>query len=67
MTPELKTAFDHVKKFHPTLSIVIFDKQGKWQYMDEEFESFKFDDKIDVSILEDASDSIVELPFIYQD
>lgn len=67
MTPELKKAFKLVKKHHPTLAIVIFNSFGQWQYMDENFESFKFDDKIDVGILEDASDSIVSLPFIYQE
>ncbi len=67
MTPQLKKAFDLVKKSFPTLSIVIFDKQGRWQYMDEDFECFKFDDKIDVGVLEDAADSIIDLPFIYQE
>lgn len=66
MTKQLEKAFKHVKKYHPTLSIVIFDKMGRWQYLDENFESFKFSDKIDISILEDASDNIETLPFIYQ-
>lgn len=67
MTPQLKKAFDHVKEHHPTLSIVIFDKNGAWQYMDENFESFKFNNMIDVSILEEAADSIIKVPFIYQE
>lgn len=66
ITSELKKAIDHVKEFHPSLSMVIFNKEGQWQYMGEDFESFKFGDKIDVSILEAASDSIPYLPFIYQ-
>jgi hypothetical protein len=64
MTAQLQTAIDHVKQFHPTVSIVIFDKMGRWQYMDENFDSFKFDERIDVSILEEASDSIEVLPYI---
>ena len=67
MTPELKKAFDLVKKFHPTVSIVAFNKMGQWQYMDENFKSFDFDGKIDADVLLDAADSIVELPFIYQE
>jgi len=66
-TLAVKTAFNHVKEKHPTLSMVIFDKEGKWQYMDEDFESFKFDESIDVGLLEDASDSIPVLPYIYQE
>jgi hypothetical protein len=66
VTAELQTAIDHVKESHPSLSIVMFDINGRWQYMDEEFNSFKFDDKVDVSILEEAGDSIEVLPFIHQ-
>ena len=67
MTHALKKAFNHIREKHPTVSIVIFDREGKWLYMDENFESFKFDDSIDVSILEEASDSIPVLPYIYQE
>ena len=65
LTKELEIAINHVKESHPTLSIVIFDKQGNWQYMDGNFEPFRFTN-IDVSILEAASDSIESLPYIYQ-
>lgn len=64
MTEALQIAIDHVKQFHPTLSIIVFSKDGRWLYMDENFTPFKFDDKIDVGILETASDSIETLPFI---
>jgi hypothetical protein len=64
MTRELQTAIDHVKQFHPTLAIVIFSNDGRWNYMDTNFDSFKFDERIDVGILEDASDSIPCFPFI---
>jgi len=60
-------AFAHVQTFFPSVAIVIYDKNGQWLYMDENFESFNFIGcDIDVSILEDASDSIETLPFIYQ-
>jgi len=64
--PALQAAIEHVKKYHPTLSIVIFDIDGRWQYMDAEFNSFVFGKEIDTSILEEAGDSIEFLPFIYQ-
>ena len=47
--------------------MVVFNKQGQWQYMDEDFGSFVFGDEIDISILEDASDSVTVLPCIYQE
>ncbi len=65
-TVALQKAINHVKEFHPTLSIVMFDIDGRWQYMDEDFDSFVFDERIDVSILEEAGDSIETLPFIHQ-
>lgn len=67
MTLQLRKAFNHVKEKHPTVSIVIFDKNGAWLYMDEEFNSFEFDETIDVGLLEDASDSVPVLPYIYQE
>lgn len=69
MTKELQIAFDHVKQFHPTLSIVVFGLDGRWQYMDEDFGRFKFDERIDVGILEAAGDSVENnetLPYVYQ-
>ncbi len=65
-TKELLTAIHHVKEFYPTVSIVVFNKEGRWNYMDEDFYSFVFDESIDVSILEAASDSITDLPYIFQ-
>ena len=66
MTDELLKAIIHVKQFHPTLAIVIFNLEGRWQYMDEDFNSFEFDNRIDIGLLEAASDSIESLPFIHQ-
>lgn len=66
MTEELKKAFEHIKKSHPSASMVVFDRDGRWQYMDENFNGFVFGDEIDVSILEEASDSIPVLPYVYQ-
>lgn len=66
-TKELLIAIEHVKSFYPTLDVVIFNRQGLWLYMDENLEAFNFDERIDVSILEDASDSLpFNKPFIFQ-
>ncbi len=65
ITPELFIAFKEVKNHFPTVSIVVFDREVKWCYMDENFNGFDFEDKIDVSILEEAIDSIENLPFVF--
>ena len=66
MTQELEKAISEVMKYHPNLSIIVFDKIGRWLYMDDEFKYFKFDDRIDQAVLEEAADSISTFPFIYQ-
>lgn len=67
VTNKVKKAFNHVKDRFPTLSIVIFTKDQRWCYMDEDFSAFDFmSTDINVSILEEALDSIDNLPFIYQ-
>lgn len=65
-TPQVVAAFEHVKTFFPTLSIVVFDAFGNWNYMDAHFESFTFNEKIDVSLLEQAADSLTVLPIAFQ-
>lgn len=63
----VKRAMEHVRLFHPEVCIVIFNKEGRWQYMDEDFNAPKFGKEMnDISLLEEASDSLSELPFIYQ-
>lgn len=64
-TAQLKKAINHVKSFHPTLRYVIFDSDGRWLYTDDELTPFKFDDNISVEVLEDAQDSVSELPAIF--
>lgn len=66
-TEFLLTAMKHVKSIFPSVTMVVFNNQGRWQYMDACFGSPKFDDRIDVSILEEAVDSIYEFPFIYDE
>lgn len=69
VTNELLRAILHVKQEYKELAIVVFSRDAKWCYMDEDFNAFKFSDNIDVSILQDAIDSVEHqfgLPFIYQ-
>lgn len=60
-------ALFYVKGFFPQITTVIYNKQGMWLYMDDNFNTPNFDDfDIDINVLEFASDSVTELPFIYQ-
>jgi|AntRauMFilla1563_2_1112583.scaffolds.fasta_scaffold223130_1 hypothetical protein len=62
------TAFQHVKSFFPQVNIVVYNKNGMWCYMDEDFNTLNFEGvNIDVSVLQDASDSITIQPFVYQE
>lgn len=65
-TKEVRKAFKHVRDHYPTVSMVVFTRRLKWCYMDEDFKAFDFDDNIDVSILEEAMDSVKYLPYIYE-
>lgn len=62
----IKTAFKHVKSIFPTLEILMFDNTGRWCYMDGNLKPFNFEGKnVDQSILEEASDNVPQLPFVF--
>jgi len=62
---KVKEAFIHIREFHPNVVKVAFDKHGQWKYTDSNSKAPKFDDRIDVGILEDASDSVTKLPCVF--
>lgn len=62
---EVVKAFEHVNAFFPEVTMVVFNKFGQWSYMTDNFEQPTFNDDIDVGILEDASDSVTELPAVF--
>lgn len=70
----LEQAIDYVKKHHPTLSIIVFDRNCQWCYMDEYFRPLLLDEGnhsiFHVSILEAASEAIANsshpLPCVFQ-
>ncbi len=68
ITPEILAALDHVRQFHPEVCLVVFNQQGQWQYMSEDFDSPKWDNTspIDTSILEAAADSVEVFPAVFQ-
>lgn len=55
---EVQEAFEHVKSFFPTLSIVEYDGQCLWDYQGLKEEVFDFHNvDIDINILHDAADA----------
>jgi len=65
MTSKIKKAIEEVRKHHPTITTVIFNKYGQWNYCDDNFDSPTFNSEIDQAILEDAADSVKVLPCVY--
>jgi hypothetical protein len=67
VTPQIVKAMEHVRSVFPTVCMVVFSKDGAWNYMDDCFNAPSFEGTgIDTGILEDARDSAPEFPFIYQ-
>jgi hypothetical protein len=65
MTKEITKALKVVRKFHPEVTTVVFNKYGQWNYCDDNFDSPTFSNEIDQSVLENASDSVKVLPCVY--
>lgn len=65
-TKEIITALNHVRSVFPQVDIVIFTKEIQWLYLSSSGYVPKFDERIDISILEQAADSIDDFPAIYQ-
>lgn len=64
--PKILAALNHVRKFHPSVCMVTFDEDARWQYMDDDFKAPVFGDEISVAILEDAVYDLTELPADFQ-
>lgn len=62
----VEAALFHVRKHHPTCVKVLFDVMGRWRYMDASNEAFAFSDDIDIDLLEIASDTLSELPVLFE-
>jgi hypothetical protein len=62
-----RKALDHVRLFHPEVDRVTFWDDGRWSFMTDGHEVPKFDGRVDVGLLEDASDSLpAGRPFAFQ-
>lgn len=66
MPKEVKLAFVEIRKFHPNVTIVTFNKYGNWNYCDDSFNAPSFHKDINQEILETAGDSVTNLPCVYE-
>lgn len=65
----VEAALAYVQVFHPQVSMVVFNKEGRWLYMNDCFDSPAFAMGIDSSVLQDAIDQVDDngdLPAVYQ-
>lgn len=58
-------ALDHVRTVFPHVTMVVYNKQGEHQYMSDHFEQPTFDERIDLTLIEDACDAVPTLPFVF--
>lgn len=65
MNKKVERAIKHVQRFHPNVTMVVFNVYGQWNYCDDNFEAPFFDRNIKNSILKDASDSLDVLPCVF--
>lgn len=63
--PILK-ALKHVRFNHPTVCMVVFNSDGQWQYMSDDFKSPVFGKEIIQSVIEAAADAVPQFPAVYQ-
>jgi len=64
---KVQLALDHVRSFHPEVTMVTFNSDGWWHYTDDYFHApEKFDERINTHILEDAIYDLEDFPCVFQ-
>ncbi|HDR9103735.1 TPA: hypothetical protein QDB04_000509 [Burkholderia vietnamiensis] len=60
----VRTALAHVRSIYPQVTQVLYGRDGRWHFVDDEFEApeFKAGDGIDTGIMEDAARAVETLP-----
>ena len=59
---KVQKALRHVNSLYPEVNQVFFGTDQRWLFCGEGFETPKFGKEVDVSLLEEAADSLIELP-----
>jgi hypothetical protein len=62
----IEKALGHVREHHPEVTLMVVNSDGRWQFMDDDFNAPAFGAGIDVSILEAAADSLPTLPAVFE-
>lgn len=66
ITPAAVTrGLDHVRSIFPDVTHVVYTRECKWLYMTDEGAMPKFNDRVDVGVLEDACDSVESFPCVF--
>jgi hypothetical protein len=61
------TALAHVRSVFPETTMVVFQRDTKWNYMAEDFTELPpFGNNINTGILEDAANSVESFPAIFE-
>jgi hypothetical protein len=59
-------AVEEVRSFHPEVTQVFYGRDNRWLFCDDDFEVPKgWSKQIDQGVLEDAADSVPNLPAAY--
>lgn len=58
LPPKVKAALEHVRCYYPNVTQVFFGRDGRWQYMTDDFYAPAFDARIDTGLLEDAQNEV---------
>ncbi|SIQ98533.1 hypothetical protein [Aquipseudomonas alcaligenes] len=62
-TPQVVAALNHVRTLFPDVTQVFYGRDGRWQFLDDDLRAPVIGDAlVDVSLLEDAVDSLSSLP-----
>ena len=64
MTPEVARALRHVRQRHEKVRLMVVTPEEKWLFMTADGDAPEFDDNIDTQVIQDAVDSITDLPYV---
>lgn len=63
----INLAFEEVQRVFPAVTTVTFDEHGRWVYLTDSDEAPSFDNtNIDMDLLDDASNSVLDLPATFK-
>jgi hypothetical protein len=64
-TKLVKAAFEEVRKYFPNINVVFYGTDGRWLYCEGTVPVDFGDFPIDISLLEEAADSVKKTPVLF--